>query len=88
MSRNSRLPSAPVMGESMTSSCCAAQLCDAGPDAVDGELVGGGIAHDAALADVLAAGFELRLDEEDGFDSRAEPSRPPRGPQAEPAWRR
>ena len=35
--------------------------------AMDGELVGGGVADDAAFAYVLAAGFELRLDEEDGF---------------------
>ena len=35
--------------------------------AMDGELVGGGVADDTALADVLAAGFELGLDEEDGL---------------------
>jgi hypothetical protein len=35
-------------------------------NAVDGELVGGGVADDAAFAYVLAASFELRLDEEDG----------------------
>lgn len=34
--------------------------------AVDCELMGGGIAHDSSLADVLAAGFELRLDEQNG----------------------
>jgi hypothetical protein len=34
--------------------------------AVDGQLVGGRIADDAAFANVLAAGFELRLDEENG----------------------
>ncbi len=32
-----------------------------------GELVGGGIADDATFADMLAACFELGLDEEDGF---------------------
>jgi hypothetical protein len=34
---------------------------------VDGEWVGGGVADDASFADVLADGFELGLDEEDGF---------------------
>src|ERR1700691_2131664 len=48
----------------------AADLLDAGADAVDGELTGGGIAHDAAFADALAAGFELGFDEDDGFDGR------------------
>ncbi len=33
--------------------------------AVDGELVRGGVADDAALADVLAAGLKLRLHEDD-----------------------
>ena len=46
----------------------AAGLFDAGAHAVDGELMGGGIADDAAFADVLASGFELGLDEEDGFE--------------------
>ena len=40
---------------------------DGGLDAVDGELVGGGVAHNATFADVLAAGFKLGLDEDDGF---------------------
>ena len=40
---------------------------DGGFNPVDGELVGGGVADDASFADVLAAGFELGLDEEDGF---------------------
>jgi len=43
---------------------------DAVGDAVDGELVGLGVADDAAFADVAAAGFELGLDEDDGFDER------------------
>ena len=46
----------------------AAVFFDAGADAIDGELVSGGIANDSTFADVLAAGFELRLDEEDGFE--------------------
>ncbi len=45
----------------------AAEVANGGFDAVDGELVGGGVAYDAAFADVLAASLELRLDEEDGF---------------------
>ena len=45
----------------------AAQGADGVFDAVDGELVGGGVADDAAFAYVLAAGFELGLDEEDSF---------------------
>jgi hypothetical protein len=45
----------------------AAESADGVFDSVHGELVGGGIADDAAFADVLAAGFELGLDEEDGF---------------------
>ena len=36
-------------------------------DALDGLLAGFGVADDAAFADVAAAGFELRLDEDDGF---------------------
>jgi RNA polymerase sigma-70 factor, ECF subfamily len=47
---------------------CAADFGDAGADAVNGELVRGGVADDASLADVLAAGFKLRLDEDDGFE--------------------
>ena len=45
----------------------AAEGADGVFDAMDGELVGGRVADDAALAYVLAAGFELGLDEEDGF---------------------
>ena len=45
----------------------AAQCADGVFYAVDGELVGGGVADDAAFAYVLAPGFELGLDEEDGF---------------------
>ncbi len=41
---------------------------DTGADAVDGKLVGRGIADDAAFADAFAAGFELGLDENDGFE--------------------
>jgi hypothetical protein len=37
------------------------------PDAVDGELAGGGFAHDATFADMLAAGFKLRLDQDDSL---------------------
>ena len=43
----------------------ASELEDAGFDAIDGELAGGGVANDAALADVEAACFELRFDEDD-----------------------
>jgi hypothetical protein len=50
----------------------AAVLLDAGADAVDSELVGGGIPHDSAFADVLSSGFELGLDEEDGLQPFAE----------------
>lgn len=46
-----------------------AEFLNAGADAIDGELVGCGIAHDAAFADVLAASFKLRFDEDDGFRS-------------------
>ena len=35
-------------------------LSDTVPNAVDGELVGGGVTHDAAFADALAAGFRAR----------------------------
>ena len=51
---------------------CAADFLDAGADAVDGELMGGGIADDAAFADVLAAGFKLRFDEDDGFEGQSD----------------
>src|SRR5580698_7865361 len=37
---------------------------------VNGQLMSFRIAHDAAFADVLAAGFELRLDQDDGFQER------------------
>ena len=36
-------------------------------DAFDGLLAGFGVADDAAFADVFAASFKLRLDEDDGF---------------------
>ena len=55
----------PRMGESMRSRAWPPRR-EAACDAVDGELVGGGVADDAAFADVLAAGFELGLDEDDG----------------------
>ena len=60
------MPSMPWMGESMTSMAVPCQLEDAVADALDGGLAGFGVADDAALADVAAAGFELRLDEDDG----------------------
>ena len=40
-----------------------AERVEAGADTVNGELVRGGVADDAAFADVLAAGFELGLNE-------------------------
>ncbi len=43
----------------------AAEGSDGVLHAVDRELVGVGVADDAAFADMLAAGFELGLDEED-----------------------
>jgi hypothetical protein len=46
---------------------CAMEFLNARSDAIDGELVRCGIADDAAFSDVLAAGFELRLDEDDSF---------------------
>ncbi len=39
---------------------------DPGLDAVAGALVGGGVADDAAGADVFAGEFELGFDEDDG----------------------
>lgn len=45
----------------------AAEVADGGFYAVDGQLVGGGVSDDAAFAYVLAPGFELGLDQEDGF---------------------
>jgi hypothetical protein len=45
----------------------AALLEDALADTLDGGLTSVWVADDAALADVEAAGFELRLDEENGF---------------------
>jgi hypothetical protein len=45
---------------------CAVLLEDAVADAPDGGLTGFGIADDSTLADVLAAGLELGLDEDDG----------------------
>ena len=43
-----------------------AEIAGGGGDAVDGDLAGSGISNNAAFADVLAAGFELGLDEDDG----------------------
>ena len=40
---------------------------DAVANALDGGLAGAGVANDASLADVFAASFELRLDEDDGL---------------------
>lgn len=45
----------------------SALLGNAFADALDCLLAGVGVADDASLADVFAAGFELRLDEDDGF---------------------
>jgi len=45
---------------------CAALFDDAVADTLDGGLAGFRVADDAALADVETAGFELRLDENDG----------------------
>ena len=44
----------------------AVLLEDAVADPLDSSLAGTGVADDAALADVLSAGFELRLDEDHG----------------------
>ena len=41
---------------------------DPGLDAVAGALVGGGVANDAAGADVFAGEFELGLDEDEGHE--------------------
>jgi len=46
------------------------QGIDAGGHAFDSKTMSRGIADDSALADVLATGFELRLDEDDGFKWR------------------
>ena len=61
------MPSAPVMGDGMVSTTCQLEFGDAVGDFFDGELVDFGVADDATFADVAAAGFELRLDEDDGF---------------------
>jgi hypothetical protein len=45
----------------------AVLLDDAVSDALDGGLASVRVADDASLADVFAAGLELRLDEDDGF---------------------
>jgi hypothetical protein len=45
----------------------AVEFFDAGADAINGELVGRGVAHDASFADAVAADFELWLDEDDSF---------------------
>jgi hypothetical protein len=45
----------------------AVKVEDTIANALDGLLAGCGIADDAAFADVLTAGFELGLDEDDGF---------------------
>ena len=46
---------------------CAALCDDAVADTLDGGLTSFGVADDAALADVETTGFELWLDEENGF---------------------
>jgi len=42
-------------------------LSDTVSDTIDGELVGGRIAHDATFADAFAARFKLGFDKDDGF---------------------
>ena len=64
------LPSAPVMGEGMVSMTSSQEIGNAVGDFVDGELMRLRVADDAAFAHVSAAGFELRLDENDGFGER------------------
>ena len=61
------MPSAPVMGDGMTSATCQPSSVMALDDSFDGEFVDFGIADDATFADVAATRFELRLDEDDGF---------------------
>jgi hypothetical protein len=46
---------------------CASLFDYAVADTLDGGLASFGVADDASLADVETAGFELRLDEDDGF---------------------
>ena len=64
--RNSRLPEPPAMGDGMRAGDAPAGLCaHPGFDGGKGALTIGRIAHDAALADGVAAGLELRLDQRD-----------------------
>ncbi len=46
-----------------------------GAHAIDGQLVRGRVVHDAALADVFPARFELRLDENHGLQGGFRASR-------------
>ena len=64
------LPSAPVMGDGMVSMTLPVESGDAFGDFFDGDVCDFGVADDAALADVSAACFELRLDQNDGFGER------------------
>ncbi len=48
----------------------ATSFADASDDTVDGELMGCRVADDAPFADVFAAGFELRLDQQDCLGER------------------
>ncbi len=44
------------------------EFLNADADPIDGDLVGRGVADDAAFADMLAAGFKLGLDQDDGLE--------------------
>ena len=56
------------MGESVTSVSTAPRSMDRRAHAINRELVRGRVVHDAALADLFPARFELRLDQNDGLD--------------------
>ena len=63
--KNSLFPSAPVMGEGSTATRARPASRAARGDVLEDARVDFGIAHDAAVADVVAAGFELGFHERD-----------------------
>ena len=72
--RNSRLPSGPVIGEAMTARVPRPMACAVGDDALEDLAVDRGVAHDAVVGPA-AAGLELGLDERHDVTGRCRAER-------------
>ena len=70
--RDSLLPFAtPWMGESVDFGSGGSKIMHRRAHAINRQLVCGGIVHDASLADVFPARFELWLDQDDSLNAAA-----------------